>query len=173
MQQADLAKKTKMMEQEVAQGRLFGAEEVVETKPIPQQPPVQQQIMQPMQQPIPAQHTIPMQQPEQGAFQQPQPGYYQPTVQQAMHQPMQQPVIHPTQFTVSGNGQPLSQRPQQRPAPAPQQQPLMQPTYNHAPWDENDEDHDNTDFRQDPYAGYPDFPQEYRMRDEAQLAAVY
>lgn len=182
MQQTDLAKKTKMMEQELSQGSLFGAEEVAESKPTPQQTPVQQQIMQPVQQPqqpaqplqqqpmqqaVPAQHSIQIQQPEQGTYQ--QPGYYQPTVQQ----PIQQPVIHPTQFTVSGNGQPLPQWPQQIPAPVRQQQPLTQPAYNPAPWDEREDDADNTDFRQDPYAGYPDFPQEYRMHDEAQLAAVY
>lgn len=195
MQQADLTKKIKLVEKEQAQGSLFGIEAVPEMNPVSQQSLVQQQIIQPVQQPqqaaqpmqqqpmqqsIPAQHTIPVpQQPEQGAFQQQQAGYYQPTVQQPMRQPhpqsqpMQQPVIHPAQFAVSGSGQPLPQPPQQKPAPAPQQQPLMQPTYNPAPWSENEEDSDNTDFRQDPYAGYPDFPQEYRMRDEAQLAAVY
>lgn len=157
MQQTDLAKKIKMLEQEQAQGSLFGMEEATQTKPIPQQPPVQQQIMQPVQQPQ-------------------QPGYYQPTVQQPMQQPqsqpMQQPVIHPAQFSVTGSGQSSVQPLQQRPATM-QQPPVMQPAYNPIPWEEDDEDRDSTDLREDPYAGYPDFPQEYRMRDEAQLAAVY
>ena len=160
MQQADLTKKIKLVEKEQAQGSLFGIEAVQETNPQQQiSRPAQQQMIQPVQQP--------------GFFQQQQAGYYQPTVQQQTSRPMQQPVIHPAQFSVAANGQPLAQPVQQRPAPVPQQQPLMQPTYNPAPWSENEEDSDNTDFRQDPYAGYPDFPQEYRMRDEAQLAAVY
>lgn len=160
MQQADLTKKIKLVEKEQAQGSLFGIEAVQETNPQQQiSRPAQQQMIQPVQQP--------------GFFQQQQAGYYQPTVQQQTSRPMQQPVIHPAQFSVAANGQPLAQPVQQRPAPIPQQQPLMQPAYNPAPWSENEEDSDNTDFRQDPYAGYPDFPQEYRMRDEAQLAAVY
>lgn len=169
MQQSDLTKKIKLVEKEQAQGSLFGIEAVPEMNPVSQLPPVQQQIIQPVQQPQqPVQHA---EQP--GFFQQQQAGYYQPTVQQQTSRPMQQPVIHPAQFSVAENGQPLAQPVQQRPAPVPQQHPLMQPAYNPAPWNDNEEEQESTDFRKDPYAGYPDFPQEYRMRDEAQLAAVY
>lgn len=50
------------------------------------------------------------------------------------------------------------------------QQPVPQPDYAHSFRDEKEED--TVSFREDPYAGYPDFPQEYRMRDEAQLLAA-
>lgn len=195
MQQTDLAKKIKAVELELSQGSLFGAVEEPKAQapqPILQQTeaqrpqfPQQQQIQHPIQQsrqpqqPVqpmqqrPIHQPIPAHQPEQpGIYQPQQTGYYQPAAQQQMPQPMQQPVIHPAQFSVTANGQPLAQPVQQRPAPM-QQHPIMQPTYNPAPWNENDEDQDTTSFREDPYAGYPDFPQEYRMRDEAQLATAY
>lgn len=204
MQQVDLAKKIRQVEQELTQGSLFGAEETPQVQSSQPQQPIQQQMAQPVMQPQqagqpmqqrPAGQPIQMRQPEQPIIHRQQQGdYYQQTGPTFMQpsQPMQQPVIHPAQFSVTANGQPAPQpmqqptaeqsffgqenrqyrqQPMQRQNP-PQQRPVMQQEYNIAPWDEKEEP-EATGFREDPYAGYPDFPEECRMRDEAQVAAVY
>lgn len=190
MQQVDLAKKIRQVEQELTQGSLFGAEETPQVQPVQQQQPAQQQMLQPTMQP--QQVAQPMQQRPTGQpIQMRQ--LEQPRVhQQPQTQPMQPPVIHPAQFSVTENGQPAQNFAQQRPQEQtfyrqentqymqqpmqkqnpPQQRPVMQQEYNIAPWDEKEETEANG-FREDPYAGYPDFPEECRMRDEAQVAAVY
>ena len=204
MQQVDLAKKMRQVEQEMTQGSLFGAEETPQAQPSQPQQPVQQQMAQPVMQPQQAgqpmqqrsrQQPIPMQQSEQPIIhQQQQEEYYQPMGQSPVQpsQPMQPPVIHPSQFSVTTSRQPFMNPTQQRPTEQtffgqenaqynrqpmqrqnpPQQRPVMQQEYNIAPWDEKEEP-EATGFRDDPYAGYPDFPEECRMRDEAQVAAVY
>lgn len=204
MQQTDLAKKIRQVEQEMKQGSLFGAEEIPQIQPSRPQQPVQQQMPQPVMQPQqagqpvqqrPVRQPAPMQQPEQPIVHQQQQGeYYQQGGQSLMQpsQPMQQPVIHPARFSVTADGQPAPHPMQQTPAeqsffgqedrryrqqPRPiqnpaQRQPAMQPEYIPAPWGEKEEN-DATGFCEDPYAGYPDFPEECRMRDETQLAAIY
>ncbi len=185
MQLTDLAKKIKATELVLTQGSLFGTEETPEVQHVPQQP-----------QPIPMvqQVTCQPQQPDyyQQPVWQPQP-VQQPVSTPVTSQPMQQPVIHPAQFPVTANGQSLARPVQQRPAgqtffgqengqygqqptrrPAlVQQQSGTQPAYNTTSWNSDGEETGTTGFREDPYAGYPDFPEECRMCDETQMAAVY
>ncbi|MEO3505517.1 PRTRC system protein E, partial [Phocaeicola vulgatus] len=97
-----------------------------------------------------------------------------------------------------GTMQPYPQQPAYQPEAAPySQQQVRQPTNGHIPngtiqvqngngreyqtapaahdtfcFDPEDEN-DRELLREDPYAEYPDFPAEYRMKDEAQVEMVY
>ena len=108
------------------------------------------------------------------------------------------PVMQGTGMPQGATMQPYPQQPAYQPetAPYPQQQ-VRQPTNDHIPngtaqvqngngreyqtapathetfcFDPEDEN-DRELLREDPYAEYPDFPAEYRMKDEAQVEMVY
>lgn len=91
----------------------------------------------------------------------PQQPAYQPGTAPYPPQPIQQPVNGHTQNgTVqvqNGNGREY------------QTAPAAHDTFCFDPEDENDREL----LREDPYAEYPDFPAEYRMKDEAQVEMVY
>ncbi|MBS4827419.1 MAG: PRTRC system protein E, partial [Bacteroides sp.] len=108
------------------------------------------------------------------------------------------PVMQGTGMPQGATMQPYPQQPAYQPetAPYPQQQ-VRQPTNGHIPngtvqvqngngreyqtapathetfcFDPEDEN-DRELLKEDPYAEYPDFPAEYRMKDEAQVEMVY
>ena len=114
-------------------------------------------------------------------------GHYMQT-SQPMQQPMQQPVAQPIQFhrpvqmpqpQMYGEqwGQPVPPQPENIPV-----QPLNgndgAREYRSQPQDvepygfDKDDECDRELLREDPYAEYLDFPEEYRMRDEAQMETI-
>lgn len=169
-------------------------------QPSPQ--PVQQSVQQPMQQPAyqPAPQPMPqpqMMQPQpvqqayQPGMQQPQPmygQYYQQPMNGFQGQPMgQQPAGQPQMYIPQPGGQ--TQQPQQwqQPQPMPQQPQMptvqtaqggagreyhSQPQPAEALCFDKDDESDRERLREDPYAEYLDFPEEYRMKDEAQIELV-
>ena len=99
----------------------------------------------------------------QGATMQPypqQPAYQPETVpypQQHVRQPTNGHIPNGTAQVQNGNGREY------------QTAPATHETFCFDPEDENDREL----LREDPYAEYPDFPAEYRMKDEAQVEMVY
>lgn len=165
----------------------------------PTQQPVYQTVFQPVQQPTSQQ---PMPQPQimqPGAVPQtyypetpqPQPmynGYYQNPINGIPPQPMgQQPMGQPQMHFQQPAGQPWQTQQWQQPQPMPQQSqvPVMQTTqgnmgreYHSQPQSsetltfDKDDESDRELLREDPYAEYIDFPQECRMKDEAQMELI-
>lgn len=154
------------------------------------QPLPQPRIMQPQPTPQAYQPEMPQPQPMYG-------GYYQnpannvpvqPVEQQPVGQPqMQQTIGQPQMYVPQNDGQPWQTQQWQQPQAMPQQ-PQMSGTqtapantareYHSQPqptetfcFDKDDES-DRELLREDPYAEYPDFPKEYRMKDAAQMELV-
>ena len=171
-----------------------------EQQPIPQpmqQPspqPVQQPTYQPAPQPMP-QPQMMQQQPVQPAYQpemqQPQPmygQYYRQPINGFPGQPMgQQPAGQPQMYIPQPGGQPQQPQQWQQPQPMPQQPQMSavqtaqggagreyhsQPQPAEALCFDKDDESDRERLREDPYAEYLDFPEEYRMKDEAQMELV-
>ena len=162
--------------------------------PRPEQQPMQQPAYQPAPQPMPQPQMMqpqPVQQAYQPEMQQPQPmygQYYQQPMNGFPGQPMgQQPTGQPQMYIQQPGGQPQQPQQWQQPQPMPQQpqMPTIQTTrggagreYHSQPqpaealcFDKDDES-DRERLREDPYAEYLDFPEEYRMKDEAQMELV-
>lgn len=146
--------------------------------------------------PEPVMQSAPQQVPQQIPQEMPQPVY---GTNGAYIQPApNRPVMQGTGMPQGATMQPYPQQPAYQPeaAPYPQQQ-VRQPTNGHIPngtvqvqngsgreyqtapaahetfcFDPEDEN-DRELLREDPYAEYPDFPAEYRMKDEAQAEMVY
>lgn len=154
--------------------------------PQPAYQPVSQPLPQPrIMQPQPAPQAYP---PE---ISQPQPmygGYYQNPANNVPVQPVEQQPMGQPQIYVSQNaGQQWQTQQWQQPQAMPQQPQMssMQTStgntgreYHSQPqpvetfsFDKDDES-DRELLREDPYAEYPDFPKEYRMKDEAQMELV-
>ena len=87
--------------------------------------------------------------------------------QQFQPRPVMPAAMQPVQAGTMQQG-PLQPAPQQ-PAYAPAQQDAAQYGDPHGYGADKDEEYDMDAFREDPYAEYVDFPQECRMRDEAQV----
>lgn len=152
-------------------------------QPIPQ--PVYQPASQPVLQPLPQPQIMqpqPVQQAYQPEMQQPQPmygQYYQQPANGFSGQPqmyIQQP---------GGQPQPMQQWQYSQPIPQQPQAPVMQTVsgnsgreYHSQPQPaeslcfDKDDDSDRERLREDPYSEYLDFPEEYRMKDEAQMELV-
>ena len=146
--------------------------------------------------PEPVMPHAPQQAPQQIPQEMPQPVYGTngAYVQPAPNRPVMQGTGMPQEATM----QPYPQQPAYQPEAAPYpQQPVQQTTSGHIPngtvqvqngsgreyqtapaahdtfcFDPEDEN-DRELLREDPYAEYPDFPAEYRMKDEAQVEMVY
>lgn len=156
--------------------------------------PTPQPAYQPVSQPLP-QPRIMQPQPTPQAYQpempQPQPmygGYYQNPANNVPVQPVeQQPMGQPKMYVPQNGEQPWQTQQWQQPQAMPQQ-PQMTSTqtpagntgreYHSQPqpvetfcFDKDDES-DRELLREDPYAEYPDFPKEYRMKDAAQMELV-
>lgn len=156
------------------QTSIFPEQQTHTMNPEPVMQPAPQQIPQEMPQPVYGTN---------GAYIQPAPN---------------RPVMQGTGMPQGATMQPYPQQPAYQPeaAPYPQQQ-VRQPTNGHIPngtaqvqngngreyqtapathetfcFDPEDEN-DRELLREDPYAEYPDFPAEYRMKDEAQVEMVY
>ena len=167
-------------------------------QPVPQ-PEQQQPMYQPMyqnaaSQPIP-QPRIMEPQPAAQAY---QPGvsqprmvygqYYQQPAYGIPGQPMgQQPAGQPQMYIPQPGGQPQQPQQWQQPQPMPQQPqaPVMQaapgttereyhsqPQPTGTPGFDKDDESDRERLREDPYSEYIDFPEEYRMKDEAQMETI-
>lgn len=151
--------------------------------------PEQQPMQQPAYQPAPQQQ--PVQQAYQPGMQQPQPmygQYYQQPMNGFPGQPMgQQPAGQPQMYIPQPGGQPQQPQQWQQPQPMPQQPQMptvqtaqggvrreyhSQPQPAEALCFDKDDESDRERLREDPYAEYLDFPEEYRMKDEAQIELV-
>ena len=179
------------VQKQASEGSLFGmAEEPAPVIPQPQgsmncqpQPGIQTSIF-PEQQthtmnPEPVMQSAPQQIPQEmpqpvygtnGAYIQPAPNRpvmqgtgmpqgatMQPYPQQQVRQPKNGHIPNGTAQIQNGNGREY------------QTAPAAHDTFCFDPEDENDREL----LREDPYAEYPDFPAEYRMKDEAQVEMVY
>lgn len=157
-------------------------------QPVPQpapmsasQPLPQPRMVQPQPGPQAYQSEIPQSQPIYG-------GYYQnPTINIPVQPMEQQPVGQPQMYIPQPPEQSWQPHQCQQPQAMPQQplMPVMQPApgntgreYHSQPqpagtfcFDKDDES-DRELLREDPYAEYPDFPKEYRLKDEAQTELV-
>ena len=188
--QKDIDEKMQEVQKQASAGSLFGmAEEPAPVIPQPQgnmngqsQPSMQTSIFpeqqthtmnpEPVMQPAPQQ--IPQGMPQQaygtnGAYIQPAPnrpvmqgtGMPQGATMQPYPQQVRQPsnghIPNGTVQVQNGNGREY------------QTAPTAHDTFCFDPEDENDREL----LREDPYAEYPDFPAEYRMKDEAQVEMVY
>lgn len=152
--------------------------------PQPQAQPVQQSI-QPMQyaQPVPQPEMngspvgYPYGQPVQAPQPMPQPQFMQQPQPVQFHQPVQMPARQP----MNGDQwqQPVPPQPQAAPMqPAPgingNREYRSQPQQGLETFSfDKDDEYDRELLRDDPYAEYPDFPAECRMKDEAQMELVY
>ena len=87
----------------------------------------------------------------------PQGATMQPYPQQQVRQPTNGHIPNGTVQVQNGNGREY------------QTTPAAHDTFCFDPEDENDREL----LREDPYAEYPDFPAEYRMKDEAQVEMIY
>lgn len=184
--------------QDDGQMQIFSSQPV--EQPAPQ--PVYQTVHQPVQQqmPQPAQQQMPQPQIMQPGYMpqscypetpQPQPiynGYYQNPINGIQPQPMeQQPIGQPQMHFQQPAGYPWQTQQWQQPQPMPQQSqiPVMQTTqgnmgreYQSQPQSsetlsfDKDDESDRELLREDPYAEYIDFPQECRMKDEAQMELI-
>jgi hypothetical protein len=179
------------VQKQASEGSLFGmAEESAPVIPQPQgsmngqpQPGMQTSIFpeqqthtmnpEPVMQPAPQQ--IPQEMPQpvygtNGAYIQPAPNRpvmqgtgmpqgatMQPYPQQQVRQPTNGHIPNGTVQVQNGNGREY------------QTTPAAHDTFCFDPEDENDREL----LREDPYAEYPDFPAEYRMKDEAQVEMIY
>ena len=157
--------------------------------PQPEQQPISQPVYQPAPQPMPQPQMMqpqPVQQTYQPEMQQPQPmygQYYQQPINGFPGQPMGQPRMYVPQ----PGGQPQQPQQWQQPQPMPQQPQMSavqtaqgstgreyhsQPQPAEALCFDKDDESDRERLREDPYAEYLDFPEEYRMKDEAQMELV-
>lgn len=160
--QREIEERIQEVQKKSSEGSLF-AEAVPQTQPIPQQPAVSQQ--QPVNGATNRQQTDgqmqmfapqPMPQPQMAQFQ-PAPQTYQPEVSQPVYgQYYQQPQTIAMQVAPGSTGREYHSQPQ--PADT-------------LCFDKNDES-DRALLREDPYAEYLDFPEEYRMKDRAQMELV-
>lgn len=189
--QKEIDARMQEVQKQASEGSLFGmAEEPAPVIPQPQgnmngqsQPGIQTSIF-PEQQthtmnPEPVMQSAPQQIPQEmpqpvygtnGAYIQPAPNRpvmqgtgmpqgatMQPYPQQQVRQPKNGHVPNGTAQVQNGNGREY------------QTAPAAHDTFCFDPEDENDREL----LREDPYAEYPDFPAEYRMKDEAQVEMVY
>lgn len=160
--QREIEERIQEVQKKSSEGSLF-AEAVPQTQPIPQQPAVSQQ--QPVNGATNRQQTDgqmqmfapqPMPQPQMAQFQ-PAPQTHQPEVSQPVYgQYYQQPQTIAMQVAPGSTGREYHSQPQ--PADT-------------LCFDKNDES-DRALLREDPYAEYLDFPEEYRMKDQAQMELV-
>lgn len=160
--QREIEERIQEVQKKSSEGSLF-AEAVPQTQPIPQQPAVSQQ--QPVNDMTNGQQANgqmqmfapqPMPQPQMAQFQ-PAPQTYQPEVSQPVYgQYYQQPQTIAMQVAPGSTGREYHSQPQ--PADT-------------LCFDKNDES-DRALLREDPYAEYLDFPEEYRMKDRAQMELV-
>lgn len=159
---------------------------------------MEQSVQQPMPQPTIQQPAQPIPQP-QIVQPQPAPQTYQPEIPQPMYgqyyqnagntipgQPMgQQPVPQPQMYIQQPGGYPQQPQQWQQPQQMQQQTPVMQAMGNNGkeyqsqpqPTEtvsfDKDNESDRELLREDPYAEYLDFPEECRIKDEAQMELVY
>lgn len=160
----------------------------------PMQQPSPQPAYQPAPQPMPHPQMMqpqPVQQAYQPEMQQPQPmygQYYQQPMNGFPGQPMgQQPAGQPQMYIQQPGEQPQQPQQWQQPQPMPQQPQMSavqttrggagreyhsQPQPAEALCFDKDDESDRERLREDPYAEYLDFPEEYRMKDEAQMELV-
>lgn len=181
------------------QMQMFAAQPVQTPKQQSAPQPAYQPASQPLPQPR-IMHSQAAPQTYQPEMPQPQPMYgeyyqnpannvpVQPIKQQPVGQPqMQQTIGQPQMYVPQNDGQPWQTQQWQQPQAMPQQ-PQMTGTqipagntgreYHSQPqpvetfcFDKDDES-DRELLREDPYAEYPDFPKEYRMKDAAQMELV-
>lgn len=160
------------------------------TAGVTQQPQVQQQWPQ---QPVQMQKPIQSQQPWQQPVTMPQMGTGFGEQPQAYNPQCQQPIINMPQGPYPGQPQMYVQQLQansaqrQQPVPPQPQVASMQsvsgingnreyhsPSQNTESFNfDKDDESDRERLKEDPYVEYPDFPEEYRKKDEAQMALVY
>lgn len=166
--QKEIEERIQEVQKKSSEGSLF-AEAISQTQPIPQQPviPLQPTISQQLSvngatngQQAKGQMQMfapqPMPQPQMAQFQ-PAPQTYQPEVSQPVYgQYYQQPQTIAMQVAPGSTGREYHSQPQ--PADT-------------LCFDKNDES-DRALLREDPYAEYLDFPEEYRMKDRAQMELV-
>lgn len=176
--QQEIDAKMAEVQKKAAEGSLFGMEpatpQAPQPIPQPQAQPMEQPQMQPMQyaQPVPQpqQHMNgspagypygqPMPQPQ---FMQQQPVQF--------HQPVQMP---PRQMNGGQWQQPVPPQPQAAPGINGNREYRSQPQQGLETFSfDKDDEYDRELLREDPYAEYPDFPAECRMKDEAQMELVY
>ena len=176
--QKEIDEKMQEVQKQASEGSLFGmAEEPAPVIPQPQgsmncqpQPGIQTSIF-----PEQQTHTMNPEMPQpvygtNGAYIQPAPNRpvmqgtgmpqgatMQPYPQQQVRQPKNGHIPNGTAQIQNGNGREY------------QTAPAAHDTFCFDPEDENDREL----LREDPYAEYPDFPAEYRMKDEAQVEMVY
>lgn len=160
--QREIEERIQEVQKKSSEGSLF-AEAVPQTQPIPQQPAVSQQ--QPVNDMTNGQQANgqmqmfapqPMPQPQIAQFQ-PAPQTYHPETPQPVYgQYYQQPQTIAIQVAPGSTGREYHSQPQ--PADT-------------LCFDKNDES-DRALLREDPYAEYLDFPEEYRMKDQAQMELV-
>ncbi len=187
----EIDEKMQEVQKQASEGSLFGmAEEPAPVIPQPQgsmngqpQPGMQTSIFPEQQthtmnpEPVmqPATQHIPQEMPQpvygtNGAYIQPAPNRHvmqgtgmpqgatmQPYPQQQVRQPTNEHIPNGTVQIQNGNGREY------------QTAPAAHDTFCFDPEDENDREL----LREDPYAEYPDFPAEYRMKDEAQVEMIY
>ena len=156
--------------------------------------PEQRATQQPVAQPLPQPQMVqpqPAPQAYQPEMQQPQPmygQYYQHPANGIPPQPMgQQPMDQPQMYAPQPGGQQWQTQQWQQPQAMPQQpqaavmQAVMgsigreyhsQPQPVDALCFDKDDESDRERLREDPYSEYLDFPEEYRMKDEAQMELV-
>lgn len=178
--QQEIDGRTREVQKLADAGSLFAVE--------PQSPPAAQ----PMRQPAPAPHPAPSTAPLNGSPQQ---------VSATQPQDGQMQMFPPQQYAPSGHAQPVQYaapqpayppqapgaQPYYCPQPIPGGQQPVQPQqvsatgreYHTPPQDmpeaysfDKDDESDRELLRNDPYAEYIDFPEEYRVRDEAQMEPV-
>ena len=182
--QKEIDEKMQEVQKQASAGSLFGmAEEPAPVIPQPQgsmngqpQSGMQTSIFpehqshsmnpEPVMQPAPQQ--IPQEMPQpvygtNGAYISPEPS--RPAMQGVTVQP------YPQQLSYQNEAVPYPLRQVQQPTNGQvyQTAPATHETYCFDPEDENDREL----LREDPYAEYPDFPAEYRMKDEAQVEMIY
>ena len=171
--QKEIDEKMQEVQKQASEGSLFGmAEEPAPVIPQPQgsmncqpQPGIQTSIF-----PEQQTHTMNPEPVMNGAYIQPAPNRpvmqgtgmpqgatMQPYPQQQVRQPKNGHIPNGTAQIQNGNGREY------------QTAPAAHDTFCFDPEDENDREL----LREDPYAEYPDFPAEYRMKDEAQVEMVY
>lgn len=178
--QKDIDAKMAEVQKKASEGSLFGAEQSMPVSQPQQQSPQPVQYAQPV--PPPQYGTDGRQAYHQPYAEQPAPMYPEQPMQasQPMPQSIQfhQPVHMPQQPMYGGQWQ--------QPVPAQPQNVPVQPTpgsngsreYRSQPQGtemysfDKDDECDRERLREDPYAEYLDFPEEYRMKNEAQMELV-
>lgn len=182
--QKEIDEKMQEVQKQASAGSLFGmAEEPAPVIPQPQgsmngqpQPGMQTSIFpgeqshsmnpEPVMQPAPQQSPQEIPQPvhdTNGAYISSEPS--RPAMQGVRMQPYPQQLSYQNEAVPY----PLRQIQQQTNGQVYQTAPAVHETYCFDPEDENDREL----LREDPYAEYPDFPAEYRMKDEAQVEMIY